>query len=74
MSVNEVEEYPRVLKKKAIQNGKSMGLTKREEIAAMAMQGLLSTPDEASLKANAETIARWAVEHAEALLFELEKK
>ena len=41
------------------------GLTKRELIAAMAMQGLLATPGEYE---RAETIAQWAVDQADALI------
>jgi hypothetical protein len=41
------------------------GLTKRELIAAMAMQGMLSNPN-VRLKPN--TISKWAVNHADALI------
>jgi hypothetical protein len=41
------------------------GLTKRELIAAMAMQGLLATPGEYE---HAKTIAQWAVDQADALI------
>jgi hypothetical protein len=41
------------------------GLTKREVIAAMAMQGLLATPGEYE---HAKTIAQWAVDQADALI------
>ena len=44
------------------------GLTKREYFAAMAMQGLL-----AKSTATKEMIAEMAVEHAEALINELNK-
>ncbi len=41
------------------------GLTKRELIAAMAMQGLLATPGEYE---HPKTIAQWAVDQADALI------
>jgi hypothetical protein len=41
------------------------GLTKRELIAAMAMQGLLATPGE---YVNAKTIAKDSVDQADALI------
>jgi hypothetical protein len=41
------------------------GLTKRELIAAMAMQGLLATPGE---YVNAKTIAKESVDQADALI------
>jgi hypothetical protein len=44
------------------------GLTKRELIAAMAMQGMLSNPN-VRLKPN--TISKWAVNHADALIARL---
>jgi hypothetical protein len=44
------------------------GLTKRELIAAMAMQGLLATPGEYE---HAKTIAQWAVDQADALIARL---
>jgi hypothetical protein len=43
----------------------SDGLTKRELIAAMAMQGLLATPGEYE---HPKTIADWAVDHTDALI------
>jgi hypothetical protein len=46
-------------------DGFSDGLTKRELIAAMAMQGLLATPGEYE---HAKTIAQWAVDQADALI------
>lgn len=45
----------------------------RDEIAAMAMQGLLSNPDLEIGTTRAETTARDAVEQADALLAELSK-
>jgi hypothetical protein len=47
------------------------GLSKREKIAAMALQGLLANPN---LHAGQESIEWWAVKHADALLKELSKK
>jgi hypothetical protein len=41
------------------------GLTKREEIAARAMQGMLANPN---LHTGQETIEGWAVRHADALI------
>jgi hypothetical protein len=46
-------------------HGFNKGLTKRELIAAMAMQGLLATPGEYE---HAKTIAQWAVDQADALI------
>ena len=46
-------------------DGFNDGLTKRELIAAMAMQGLLATPGEYE---HAKTIAQWAVDQADALI------
>ncbi len=47
------------------------GLTKRELIAAMALQGLMRHPD--SVGESSETVAAWAVQAADALLEELDK-
>jgi hypothetical protein len=44
------------------------GLTKREHFAGLAMQGLMQTPLETP-----EDIAQLAVEHADALILELNK-
>ena len=44
------------------------GITKRELIAAMAMQGMLSNPN-VRLKPN--TLSKWAVNHADALVARL---
>jgi hypothetical protein len=49
-------------------DGFNDGLTKRELIAAMAMQGLLATPGKYE---HAKTIAQWAVNHADALIARL---
>lgn len=55
-------------------NGKeavgSDGLSKRELLAAMAMQGLLACP---TSPGNADVLAQDAVKHADALLSELAK-
>ena len=48
----------------------AVGLTKREQFAAMAMQGLRACTDGVYL---AEDLARHAVEYADALLAELER-
>ena len=52
------------------------GLTKRELIAAMAMQGFVSRPpamtDESDQEYDAK-IARWSIDTADALLAELAK-
>lgn len=45
---------------------KMHGLSKREYFAAMAMQGTLAA--DATNQYNAETIAKWSVECADALL------
>jgi len=53
------------------------GLTKREYLAAMAMQGLLSADTSAGfldpVAGIKENAARWSVEFADALIAELEK-
>ncbi len=49
------------------------GLTKREYFAAMAMQGLLASESRESLFDTAGGAARCAIEHADALLTELER-
>lgn len=49
----------------------SMGLTKREYFAAMAMQGLLAKHGDDDYQA--EQIADYAVAHADALLKKLER-
>jgi hypothetical protein len=41
------------------------GLTKRELIAAMAMQGLMSNPN---VRLKPSTLSKWAVNHADALI------
>ena len=46
-------------------HGFNKGLTKRELFAAMAMKGMLSNPN-VRLKPN--TISKWAVNHADALI------
>ena len=46
------------------------GLTKRELLAAMAMQGMVSNTD---ISGNEEEFALYAVKQADALLVELEK-
>lgn len=49
------------------------GLTKREYFAGLAMQGIVaSTTNEDA--ASEEKVAKWAVQHADALLAELEKE
>lgn len=53
----------------AFPDEKNSGLTKREYFAAMAMQGYLASYG----RANAEHVAKIAVECADALLTELEK-
>lgn len=50
------------------------GLTKRELIAAMAMQGLCANSDEQLAKADGARIAEWAVTQADALLAQLSKE
>lgn len=52
--------------------GNEFGLTKREMIAAMCLQGLLS--DNECSFANVQNAAKCAIEHADALLVELEKE
>ena len=49
------------------------GLTIRQEFAKAAMQGLLANPTEEAWHSTAERIARIAIEHADALLAELQK-
>ena len=49
------------------------GLTKRELLAGMAMQGLLANPRDSAWNFDPERVARSAVEHADALLAELAK-
>jgi len=51
----------------------SIGLTKRELIAAIALQGFcsLSIADTTEMNASPKSIARWSVAHADALLAEL---
>lgn len=51
-----------------------MGLTKREHFAGLAMQGLLSGPDEGLAQAHIiPQVARLSVQYADALLAELAK-
>ena len=56
----------------AFSEPKNAGLTKREHIAAIAMQGLLASDAEGGL--SKENCVKLAVEHADALLSELEKQ
>jgi len=51
------------------------GLTKREQLAAMAMQGLMHIPPNGHLDGRGDDtdIARWSVRYADALLAELAK-
>jgi hypothetical protein len=44
------------------------GLTKRELIAAMAMQGMLANPN---VRLKPDTMSKWAVDHADALIARL---
>ena len=50
------------------------GLTKREFLAACAMQGLLSEGSYDGSESQTGMVAEWAVKHADALIAELEKK
>lgn len=50
------------------------GFTKREVLAAMAMQGLLANSRHFAWRMDAERVAEVAVEHADALLAELAKE
>lgn len=50
------------------------GMTKREYFAAMAMQGLLASPDEYATQDWNRTLAQNSVQHADALLAALEDK
>ena len=61
----EVQEQPQF-------NHHSYGLTKREYFASMAMQGLLSNPNDHSLSQKAIAIS--SVEMADALIKELNKE
>ena len=49
-----------------------VGLTKREHFAAMAMQGLISTPDIFADCSDSD-IAKWSIEQADALLKALDE-
>ena len=46
------------------------GLTKREYFACEAMKGLCANPD---IDQNVESITRWSIEHANALIAALKK-
>lgn len=48
------------------------GLTKREYFAGLAMQGLLG--EDVNHGYNVRTVAKWAVEQADALLYELNNR
>lgn len=50
------------------------GMTLLEHYAGVAMQGLVAAPDPQAQSASPETIARWSVEVARALIAELEKQ
>ena len=50
------------------------GLTKRELFAAMAMQGLLANPDQAMVAMDEDHVAFSAMQHADALIAELNKE
>ena len=52
----------------------TLGLTKRELFAAMAMQGILANPDSESTVMDHDTAAASAVASADALLAALEPK
>ncbi len=49
------------------------GLSKREYFAGLAMQGLISSSDEMTTRWDQILVAQCAVQHADALLAELEK-
>lgn len=55
------------------QNFASTVLTKRELIAAMAMQGFSANPDKQLMSRDFACIAEWAVNQADALLGALSK-
>lgn len=55
-------------------NAPSARLTKREYIAVMAMQGILSNSVIAKQGAGEEAIAKWAINQADELLRQLENK
>jgi hypothetical protein len=57
--ISEIETYP-------------YGLTKREYFAGLAMQGWIACQSE-TFRGEADSVARRAVEYADALLAELEK-
>lgn len=50
------------------------GLTKRELFAAMAMQGMLASPDPMTMAAKTEKICEWSVNAADMLIEALEKE
>lgn len=51
--------------------GQRKGLTKRELLAAMAMQGMAANP---YVDQPEETLAKWSVKYADALIAELSKE
>ena len=55
-------------------DSQSVGLTKREHFAAIAMQGILSNGSDHVHNRLPETIAKRAIEMADALLSELDKR
>jgi hypothetical protein len=63
LTYNEVSGQP---------NGHLLGLTKREYFAGLAMQGIMANQNLTSTEN--DTIAKWSVEIADALLAELEKE
>jgi hypothetical protein len=51
----------------------SIGLTKREHFAAMAMQGIIGSGNLVGQDVNKAKVAQHAIEYADALLAELDK-
>ena len=51
----------------------SLGLTKRELFAAILAQGIMANPDGSMVTWDEEKVAFAAVQHADALIAELEK-
>ena len=51
-----------------------LGLTKREYFAGLVLQGLMANNREEVMTQNEEQLAKWAINHADELLKQLESK
>ena len=64
--------YPVLTQSPSLQNDTSLGLTKREYFAGLAMQGMIANTD--TYVQDKSVIAKLSIEHADELLKQLENE